>query len=64
MNAKIKKLTLFKPRRYVSKFYITNLNDSHFLTSPVLFKRHGILSRTRQLAIPSFAFTSFRGFAF
>ncbi|KDR52170.1 hypothetical protein HMPREF1991_01795 [Hoylesella loescheii DSM 19665 = JCM 12249 = ATCC 15930] len=30
----------------------------------VLFKRHGILSRTRQLAIPSFAFSSFRECAF
>ena len=26
----------------------------------VLFKIHGILSRTRQLTIPSFAFSSFR----
>ena len=35
-----------------------------FFTSQFLFKWHGILSHTRQLTIPSFAFSSFRKCAF
>ncbi|KDR50921.1 hypothetical protein HMPREF1991_03013 [Hoylesella loescheii DSM 19665 = JCM 12249 = ATCC 15930] len=34
--------------------------DSHFFNCPVLFKRHGFLSPTRQLTIPSFVFSLFR----
>gem|GEM_PF-2086059 len=34
--------------------------DSHFFNCPVLFKRHGFLSRTQQLTIPSFVFSLFR----
>ena len=30
---------------------------SYFFTSPILFKGHGFLSQTRQLTIPSFAFS-------
>ena len=35
-----------------------------FLPAGSCLKRHGILSRTRQLTIPSFAFSSFRKSAF
>ena len=35
----------------------TSWRDSHSFTSSVLFKGHGILSRTRQLSPPSFAFS-------
>ena len=38
--------------------------ESHFFTCPILFRGHGFLSQTRQLAIPSFAFSSFRECAF
>ena len=31
--------------------------ESHFFTCPILFRGHGFLSQTRQLAIPSFAFS-------
>ena len=34
--------------------------ESHFFTCPILFRGHGFLSQTRQLAIPSFAFSQFR----
>ena len=33
--------------------------DSHFFACPILFRGHGFLSPTRQLAISSFAFSSF-----
>ena len=38
----------------------TSWRDSHSFTSSVLFKSHGILSRTHQLTIPPLAFSSFR----
>ena len=38
----------------------TSWRDRYSSTSSVLFKRHGILSRTRPLTIPPFAFSLFR----
>ena len=42
----------------------TSWQDNHSLTSPILFRGHGFLSRTRQSTLPSFAFSSFRECAF
>ena len=41
----------------------TGWRESHFFTCPILFRGHGFLSQTRQLAIPSFAFSQFRKYA-
>ena len=38
----------------------TSWRDSHSFTCPILFKGHGVLSRTCQLTIPPFAFSLFR----
>ena len=42
----------------------TSWRDSHFFTSPILFREYGFLSPTRQSPLPSFAFSSFRECAF
>ena len=42
----------------------TSWRESHFFTCPILFRGHGFLSQTRQLTLPSFAFSWFREYAF
>ena len=42
----------------------TGWRESHFFTCPILFRGHGFLSQTRQLTLPSFAFSWFRECAF
>ena len=53
-----------KHNRYVSCSVVPSWGDSYFFTSQILFIGHGYLSQTRQLALPSFAFSSFRECAF